>query len=255
MYRWKAVTVRFPALLLAGWLMYSCSYAQAPDNGNSHKRIRITVGGGWADYDMKRISGSYPVSEGHYWPSERWKHNRISDGAGAFLEAGYVLWKRLSVSAGVLHLVGETNDIYEEQAFLDDYDNRDNSDLDGNRFRASLLSPYAGIQYTYPFKSIEVFAAFSISYVFANATYSDILLDYDPPSILWQPVDFHSRGIGYLTGVGVSYGISRMIFVNSETGYRLLKTGDLEDDDGRTWQGMNLDFSGPYISMGLSFRL
>lgn len=252
-YKWRAISVRLLAVCIAGSLLCSFANAQAPDIRNIHKRFRITIGGGWADYYMPKIGGSYPMSDHLSWPYEWGVYGRISGGAGAFLEAGYNFWRKVSVSAGLLHLRGAKKDIYEGRHYVDDYYSRD---ITEDEFRASMTSPFVEIQYDYPVKPVEFFAALGVTYIFANADYNQVpVIPVVPPSLPMENKDFHSRGIGYLTALGVSYGISKTIFVNSGTGYRFLKTGDLKDDDGRTWRGMNLDFSGPYFSAGLSFRL
>lgn len=249
----KRIQLMVLAFSVASWAICNSVFAQAPGTRNEQKRFRITLGGGWANYDMKPTGGSYPVSDGYFWPSGIWTKSRISGGAGGFLEGGYSLWPKVTISAGVMHLLGSTEDSNYERSFLDDYNNREHPDVE---FRASMTSPFVELQYVFPIKPLEIFAAIGISYIFADAYHSHVAVDsVTPPSLPWEPKDFHSRGIGYLTGIGVSYGISRTIFVNSETGYRFLRTGDLQDDGGRTWQDMNLDFSGPYMMASLSFRL
>jgi hypothetical protein len=254
MYKWKSIIMRLFVVSVASWLLCSCAYAQGADNRNNYKRFRISVGGGLADYYMPRLSGSYPVSAEYPWPDDGLRHGRITGGPGTFLKAGYYFSTRASVSVGVMHLRGSKKDILYERAFLDDYYNRGVSD---DEFRASMTSPFVEIQYAYPVKPVEFSVAMGITYIFADASYNQVPVDGPvvPPNLPLEQKDFHSRGVGYLASFGVSYGISKTIFVNSETGYRFLRTEDLKDDEGQTWQDMHLDFSGPYFSAGLSFRL
>ncbi len=226
------------------------SYSNSPPE----PRYSITIGGGWGNYDMKRISGSYYSSAQYSWPFDATRYRRISGGSGAFIEAGYRFWRKASVSIGALHLKGANNDIYEPQQFLDDYNNRESIN---HEFRAWLVSPYVELKYAYTIKPMDLFAGIGLSYLFAGAMYSHVLVDYPahPPSLPEERRDFRTRGLGYLLTAGISYKVSRNIYVNSKMGYRLMQTGDLEDKSGRVWEDMNLDFSGTYLMAGVTLKL
>ena len=223
-------------------------------NNPPEPRYSITIGGGWGNYDMKRISGSYYSSAQYSWPFDATSYRRISGGPGAFIEGGYRFWRKASVNIGALHLKGANNDIYETQQFLDDYNSREPIN---HEFRAWLISPYVELKYAYTIKPLDLFAGLGLSYLFAGAMYSHVIDDYpDPPEFLaGERRDFRSRGVGYLLGAGISYKVSRSIYVSSKMGYRLLQTGDLEDKNGRVWKDMNLDFSGTYLMAGVTLRL
>jgi len=223
-------------------------------NTPSKTRFFLTLGGGWANYDMKRISGIYiDVDQQEHDFNMYGNNERISGGPGLFGDAGIYVLRNWSISVGILYLTGEGS--IPPQTFLDDYNNR--SSRPTYFFSADLLAPNMKLQYNLGIDPLHLFSNVGMAYLFGRFNYPFYTgAPVVPPQLaLMVKRPFSAQGIGYLFSVGAFYRITGLVDIGSEMGFRILKVGTPKDNDGIAWEGLDLGFSGPYVAGRVSLVL
>ena len=228
------------------------SYSDSPPE----PRFFSTLGGGWGNYDMKRISGIYIEGDQqeHYFdiPSN---NERISGGPGLFGDAGINVLRNWSISAGILYLTGEGKLPSSDQSFLDDYNNR--TPRPTQFLSADLLAPNMKLQYNLVIDPLHLFSNVGMAYLFGRINYpvytGGPVVPPQLPPMVKRP--FSAQGIGYLFSVGAFFRIAGLFDIGSEMGFRVLKVGTPKDNDGNEWDGLDIGFSGPYVAGRVSLVL
>ncbi len=205
-------------------------------------RLYLSVGGGWGTYENGNAAYSQNSMRG-----------RVSGGPALAGESRLTLWNDFSAGIGVLYLTGNDNLSPPTQSFPDDYI-RDNEP--GDPFSTKLTGLYLKAERSFWLKPFILSPTIGISKLWGQVKYPVYVGEAVPPNL--PPKEervFKSGGFGYLLGLKSSIKIYRFVFFESEFGYRFFKLGEPEYEDGTSWPGTNLDFSGSYLSGGLSFRI
>lgn len=212
--------------------------ADQPNSGH----LYLSMGGGWGNYE----NGNHVYDYG-----TKYSRSRISDGPSYYGEIGLFVKHSISINAGLQYLTGENR--YRNSYFLDDYIQWP----DFTSYKIRLIAVTLKLRYTFDFGLFQMSPGIGISYLYGGIKYP-IPEDPDPPPLSYTRdlnVSYKSNDWGYLASIRSSFRLSGQIFFDSEVGYRLFDIGMPHDKNGDIWLGSSVDFSGPYISCGLTYRL
>jgi hypothetical protein len=202
---------------------------------------------GYGNYDMKRAIIWHDNLEGFIFNDSSYK--RIEGGWDYYGEIVFDLSRNISIGGGVIYSNGR-RDLSEWQRFLDDYNPAPKPDP--LIYEASLAAPYLKLKY----RSIIDFVHYSIG---ADLYYGFAALDAEidtsttPPALFYENFKFRSEGMGFSLALGLSFKLTKGLFINNLIGFRNLVTGELEDPDGNKLENSKLNFGGYFIRGGLSF--
>ncbi len=209
-------------------------------NYDPGKKFDIRIAGGWGSARMSRLNEF----------SRTFYAKEINSAYEFDGEFGYFLTPKTSVNVGLLYL--ESRRLEAESNVI--IENGRDYSID-----ASMISPYYLIRYFFPMTNVDYYLAFGQGLCFGNADYY-----YEIPGGIrtyYFGGSYSAIGVGFLASAGAYYRIRHFFSLGAELGYRYLSTGDLENKEGETFStisgdnNINLDFSGFYISGGISFRL
>jgi len=257
------VILQTSLFILIGSFLYSAqSNAQSKEVINPpQKRFEISFGGGWGFYSMTEfnnrmdeVAGYVEMIGGHV------DIDHIDNGPTIFGEAGYFVSRNVSVNLGVTYLGGVGS--YKANYTMTVYDYRDNASVDTfleeGSLTATLVAPELEIKYHFPIGKPDLFFGGGVALCFGKcegkSTFQErgawnIDTSYKSPTITAQR-------IGFLTSVGGSYNLNKIISLGIEIGYRHFATGDEEEKDKHMHLGSKeLDFSGPFILGGMRLKL
>jgi hypothetical protein len=219
-------------------------------------RFSISFSGDWANYNMKGMAGT-----SYYWRQystgitfDQTYRERISGGPGFSVEFAYRLTDRFSCGIGAIYLIPRHIDYsLDRYAFWDDYYNwSDQPEI--RLIGAKLFAPNIMLGYRLPLKDVTLNFSTKVGWLLGSA-------EHDQPFELplgtngdmrWR---FTAKGVGYIFNTGLSHKLTKALYIKSDLGYQFLKTNELKDKDGNKWNGMRLDFSGPFVGAGFEFDL
>jgi hypothetical protein len=262
MFRHKAILQACLFILIGGFLLGAESYAQSREVTNPpQKRFEISLGGGWALYRMTEFNNRMDEVVGYVeMIGGHMDLGHIDNGLNAFGEVGYFVLPNVSVNLGVTYLRGAGS--YRANYTMTMYDYRENAAVDTfleeGSLTATLVAPELKIKYHLLAGRTDLFLGGGGAWCFGKcegkSTFQErgawnIDTSYESPTITAQ-------GIGFLTSVGGSYNLNKIVSLGIEIGYRHFATGDEEEKDKHMHLGSKeLDFSGPFILGGLRLKL
>ena len=209
-------------------------------NYDPGKKFDIRISGGLASLRMSRLNER----------TRAFYEKEINSAYEFNGEFGYFLTPKTSVNVGLLYL--ESRRLQAEGNFIIE-NGRDYS------VSASMISPYCLIRYFFPMTNVNYYLSCGQALCFGNMDYY-----YQIPGSFhtyYFGRSYTAIGVGFLSSAGAYYRIRHFFSLGGEIGYRYLSTADLENEGGDTLStlsgnnNINLDFSGFYISGGISFRL
>ncbi len=220
-------------LLSVAVIFFTLSIFLALPSGAGESRVGrffVSVGGGWGNYENGNAAYSRNSMRG-----------RVSGGPALAGESRLTLWGDFSVGIGLLYLTGNDN-VAPLSSFNDDYIR---INVPGDPFSTKLTALYLKAQRSFKVSPFILSPAVGISKLWGQVKFPVYVGEAIPPNLPdKEERAFKTRGFGYLIGLKSSIKI-----------YRFFKLGEPEYEDGTSWPGTNLDFSGPYLSGGLSFRI
>ena len=144
-----------------------------------------------------------------------------------------------------------------EQTFLDDYRSR-TPNID-NLLRISMFSSSVGLGYNIPVKRFNFYRSGGLALVYGKIKH---IVPSDepavPPNLPLIHLQSTARGAGFILSSGTYFAPLRddpNFLINLDFGYRYLKTGRLTNDEYFVYPDIKLEFSGPYVSLGLGYML
>ena len=244
------VNVRYLTIFsLMSWLFPAAIFSQGPQIGRSSDgRFLFSLNGGWSHPKMEDLRGFYDEIFG------RVLKDKLELGA----QVQYFPLKNISIGAGISYMrTGAEGKATSEYRDLDG--NIVIEDIGEYSLHASALYPHLIMRYLFSLKGRDCYISVGQGFCFGTAR------EY------WRPYQrqftdlfdrrYRSGGPGFLLAAGTSYNFRKSYAANIEMGYRYLVTAELVNGDGEyivvdsDGRGANLDFSGFYISGGISFRL
>jgi hypothetical protein len=241
MKRFCNITI-FLSLILLGLpvLAHSLDWAKAniPNRG-----WYIDIGGRWNDYRLSEINNYLNVYE----------KPRFDNGGSYKIDLWYFYSSRFSFSAGFEYIDNRRKGITYHASPLPPYQPVEYS------FRLKAYIPHFEVRYFFSLPHVDYY--FSLGQMFCVTKFQKRLVDQDlvGQSIYYSNREFPATGIGLAISAGMLKEITSKVKVNIQTGYRYLKSGDLEYDKGypREVYGENIavDFSGVFCELTVLYEL
>ncbi len=210
-----------------------------------NRKIELRIYNGWSLYRMAELNDYL----GEIYDE------RFENGPEFRGEIGYYVNPGVSINLGMNFFKNDVNGPYIFERQLPD--GRIISEKFGDYFiDISMLSLNFVLRYRFPVKNVIYNAALGQIVCIGKLNHKYITVS---SSVLNFDNRYSSVGVGFLVSGGMDYPINKFLSIGIESGYRYLKTNDLEDQLGRNRStypekgGMGLDFSGPFISANVAF--
>jgi len=197
----------------------------------------------------------------YYIPQLNPEGDKINSGYGFSSEFRYYISRRISLGGGIIFIKG-SSDLKSIIVNINDPSGSDTLSAD-HYIKTRLLAPTISIRYHVDLNETDISIGIGESYLLGKASND---FSFYPP-LYGSPgseYSYSSTGMGFLIMGAIDYRLSKNFSYLMEMGYRKFTTGDLfnEDDNLAMKYGyvyntgvVNLDYSGPYISAGLMFRI
>jgi hypothetical protein len=223
-------------------------------------RFSIALGSNWAGLSLRPVGSDffYDQATEIFVPCCEGKYNmKITNGPGIDAVISFSMTDRFLFDAGAIYLFPKRLNLMpgREHNFLDDYLHLSYSESKYyTKFR--LTAPILGVSYKYPLYNWTIRLSGSIAFLFGQAQYL-AKFHYDgPPEHTYEQIDsFTADGMGYIFSIGTSVRLTKILFINPNFGYRIMETGELKNKAGAKWDGMKLDFSGPFVGALVGFGI
>ena len=221
------------------------AFAQFPNSQPRFKKTWvIQFGGSWDHFNMNSLNDHHVYLD--------YKH--IKSGIGLSAEAGHFLSHRIFVSFGAIYLHNRIHGQVETDAY--------SPDIIRYSFEPSLIAPYLNLRYY--FSRMQADYYFGISQIVGFARYSETQESDNRMIVGLGNYLFSAKGIGLGASFGGSKNVNKSLALGTEFGYRFMVTDNLKLRSARytsvfpvqiqsVFDDANLDFSGPYAAMTLSF--
>lgn len=219
--------------------------------GNTfQENIRFNFGVGLSNYNMERgyISREY-LDNYNFSDSDIYPRKRIEGGHEYYGEFLFDLFKNISIGSGVLYSDGK-RDLSQLPGYLDDYYNRMPDPI---IYEASLIAPYLKLRYGSLLNGLHYSINANLYYGFASLS-ADVFRSAVPPTIIFDKIEFSSRGMGYSFSLGFSFKLSDRFHIDNAIGYRRLVTGRLIGPGDNELENLRLNFNGMFIHGGISLK-
>ena len=197
------------------------------------ERIFINIGSGFGGFNTKIKSNTYHVPQPELPPLNDVKYSN-QNGYSIYVETLFPATDNLNLGIGIQHLISTSGNI--DEAFFDRYDLTGNSKADVN-----ITMPYLAARYRWSISGVELYSKLNIGYGFGRLKTKSLFVDETE----------EANGFGITPRLGMPFRISDIIDFNIECGYWYIKTSAINDD----YYSNRLDFSGPFVQGGISFRL
>ncbi len=244
------VNVRYLTVFyLMSWLFPAAIFSQGPEIGKSSDgRFLFSLNGGWSHPKMEDLRGYYDEIFGRV----------LKDKLEVGVQMQYFPSKNISIGAGISYMrTGAGGKATSEYRDLDG--NIVIVDIGEYSLHASVIYPHLIMRYLFSLKDRDYYI--SVGQGFSFGTAQRHWRRYERNYTASFDRQYRSGGPGFLLAAGTSYNFHKSYAANIEMGYRYLVTAELVNGDGEYFfvgsdgHGANLDFSGFYISGGISFRL
>jgi opacity protein-like surface antigen len=235
-------------------ILFATAHGDTTGGINLNKKFGFTVSGYWSSLKNEKLNNEY-VDGLRTWDL---LDDEIKSGVGFSAGIFYQFSNRFSIEAGLMYLYGSSikdrlvMDYYiDEMVNVPDY------------VKTRIYAPSFSIRYHIYGHKISYSFGLSESFMFGKAATK--LTSSSPSTGIDQlKNDYSSSGLGFQIFGGVQHNLTGLIAVNVDAGYRHFNCGDLiNEKTERPWRYsrsqdygiINLDYSGPYVSAGLLFRL
>lgn len=242
---------------LFSFILASTAGGQTNGEDRPGGRYSIVVSGHWNSLRNGKLND-------YYINQLSPEGDKINSGYGFSSELRYYISRKISLGGGII-FIGGSSDLNSIIVNLNDpLDPQGSDTLSADHYvRTRLIAPTISIRYHAYFEETDISVGIGESYLFGKAS-SDFA--FYPPlyGIQGTEYNYSSTGMGFLIFGAINYSLSTKLSYLMEAGYRKFTTGDLvdKDEDFTMLYGwvnntgvVNLDYSGPYISAGLMFRL
>jgi hypothetical protein len=218
-------------------------------------KFAVVINGNWNYLNNKKLNNEY-IYSGTYLDDE------IRFGFGYSVQLGYNITDKMSIGCGIIYLNGSSvrkDHLYIIGAGSPDPDTLYLTDYVKTRIYAPVLS----VNYYIFTEKIDYVIALREAFLFGKASRLKNVRDITPQSYIPLKNDYYAKGLGLEMGATAFIHFRKSVFLGLELGLRLFRTRDLVEDDTEnsftavraTTEPLHLDYSGPYISAGLMFRL
>ena len=266
MLRLCSSTVRGGGLVsafLVALIAFTSDTIAAPDNHG----FEITVAGGLTYVAMGDINDVYIEKFAEPFGLI---DDDVNSGLILFGEAGLALLPYVSVYPGLSYTRGTADGslsmkLYEPTSGPEPI----GSATMTHRVTTSMIAPHLRVKCRVLQGPTSLFVTVGGLFGFATAAV-ETDWEVNGPSLpdLDESDEYTAQGLGFMVSIGGQRNVSNTLDLGVELGYRYLKTGDLEDDNGKPWTvggpdsvilpestTMELDFSGLFVIGTLSFNL
>jgi hypothetical protein len=222
------------------------------------EKLRFSVGAGWGLYSMDDLNKHYIDN---FAKQAGILEDNIEGGPSFFGEVSYFLTPSVSTSFGLAYLRGFVEKNSWETVLVFPGGGRY-----ATRWERSLattaLAPQVTVKYHFPLGDLDLFSGVGICGFWGKSVLKSDARIPDLGVSETSENRFTAQGVGWLGSVGMSHDLTDRSAIGTEIGYRHLVTGDLEDPLGNPWvveydgtHKINLDFSGAFVLVSLSFKL
>lgn len=210
-----------------------------------NRKIEIRIYSGWSLYRMAELNDYLGEIYGE----------GFENGPEFRGEIGYYLNPRTAINLGITYIENSIRGSYiRERPQPDGYVFTEK--MGDYSFDLSMQSLSLILRYRFPVRNVICNAALGQSVCFGKLHSKFVATHHQAIS---YDNSYTSIGVGFTLSGGADYRVSKFLSIGIESGYRYLKTDDLEDQLGRNRStypekgGMGLDFSGPFISANVAF--
>lgn len=238
----------FILLLTASLIIITTIEAWAFDR---HK-LSISIGGGWNHYEIQNLSNTEITFPDNQTSAFLWGYTeKLTGGTDLSSRISYKISDNFSID-GVIIYYNKQQKKYNNPFFLDDYLNRASPFY--KILKVYLLAPGIGLGYKLPFHRLSFILSSTVNCLYGRADYC-YAVGGRPPYMEYQNIKYSGSGLGADISLRLHFKANRILDLNPEIGYRYFPIKKLKDNAGYTWEGMHLNFSGPFAGLNLSFRL
>jgi|GEM_PF-5458124 len=217
---------------------------------NVEKRYGLVISGSWNSMNNEKLNEHYIAT----WTAGS---DKIKSGYGFSADLRYYVSSKISASGGVLYVNGSStygriiDPVFGSYTVTEDY------------VKTRIIAPSFSVRYHIYLDRVDFSFGIGESLIFGK-TSRHLTLDVIWGEFLTLENDYYSTGIGIQIFGGLRYKLNNFASYIMEIGYRHFRTGDLIEKEtdaalryslGRSGEPINLDYSGPYISAGLMFKL
>jgi len=221
-------------------------------------RFSFVIGSDWGNFDQMKSVGGTTVRDNLTGSaitiSNSVYKDRIASGPGFSMQILYSPKSRLSAGISATYIRPDNFAYNRILHFEDDYYNRPISEK--HLLEADLFTLGTVLRYQIPLERLKLNLSAGAVWLFASARlmHSNLMNMPLPPYIPEdETTHFRADGIGYLFSIGAAVQLARLS-ATPTAGYRFLKTGDVKDANDYHWDGMHLDFSGPFVGINFEIR-
>lgn len=240
-------------LLLA--ILFQYAYGETNEPKYNYKKFGIVIAGSWNSLKNEKLNDKY-IDGSITWGS---LDDRIKSGKGISGELRYYISDKYSISVGLMFINSSSSKNRVIHAIPND-----SLYLEANDYvNTSILAPTFSIRYYFYANRVTYLLGLSQSLLYGEASISHTG-NMIPGGFYTYDREYSASGLGFQIFGGAEYNLNKYVSINFDAGYRYFKTRDLIENntkapwpyvEGSQWEYINLDYSGPYISAGLMFRL
>jgi hypothetical protein len=215
-------------------------------------RLSFSIGSDWTNYNIKGVKNTLYQFPNMAEPESltQFGTSRISGGWGLNMSIKYQVSRSFSIGPSLIY-IGTKKTEYFGGAFLDDYINRYSKPIAD--LKVGLLAPSLSMSFQLLIDKMPLRFNGDIAWMFGSAGYSYWLYEI-PPTITYAQTNFSGQGMGFVLSMSPAIPLGKGMSIAPVMGYRFFKTGELKDDSGKRWYNMKLDFSGPFVGMGIGLK-
>ena len=248
------VRIEIAAGILLSLILIATARAEGNNGGYPPNKYGIVLSGHWNSLKNSKLNN-------YFIPQLNPEGDKINFGYGFSSEFRYYLSRKISLSAGLIHIGGSSE---LKRIVVDPNDPQGtNTTSTANYIKTRLFAPTLSIRYHRNIDKIELSLGIGESFLFGRPSTD---FSFFPSQYGSQTPEnkYSSTGMGFQFFGAAAYRLSGRVSYIMETGFRKFETGDLIDNgkDHPMQYGfvnypgvVNLDYSGPYISTGLMLRL
>lgn len=249
-------------MVFSSILMIASDSSAAVPETRSRRGLEFSISGGWARPQMTSINEAY--IDGSSSPA-----GEITDHINGAMDLGAEglrdLNGRTSVGLRLTYLHASTEGRSTFQIFDDEGGVLASYPLSHDLATRLVAAEVAG-RFSIHSGVFRCYVVGGFGWGHGKAELSTRILvepDAVPSSLSSETYKWTAGGVIGELGIRTAYGRGRSPSVGLEVGYRYARTDDLTDEDGRTWtipqgastEAVDVEFSGPYAHLFLSFSL
>ncbi len=217
---------------------------------NMEKKYGLVITGSWNSLKNEKLNDEYIME----WTTG---NEKINSGYGFSADLRYYISSKISVSGGVLYMNGSS--IYERNI----YPVFGSDTITEDYVKTRILAPSFSLRYHIYLDRVDFSLGASEFLLFGKASRHHTV-DITLGEFFVLENDYYSTGIGIQFFGGLQYKLNGFASYIMDAGYRRFRTGDLIENGtdvafryflSPLTEPINLDYTGPYVSAGLMFKL